>query len=199
MDAGEGVAEQDMRLIGHVLEAGRSLVIAVNKWDGMQSDQKVAVRALLDRKLDFVDFAEVHYISALHGSGVGKLFSSVQTAYRSATRDLPTPGLTRILHDAVQAHPPPLVHGRRIKLRYAHQGGSNPPVIVIHGNQVERLPESYRRYLVNTFRRVLDLRGTPVRIELKGGVNPFKGRKRPLTRRQAEKRRRSVRRVKKWK
>jgi GTP-binding protein len=128
---------------------------------------------------------------------VGDLFPQVQKAYAAAMRELPTPGLTKILEQAVQEHQPPLVHGRRIKLRYAHQGGRNPPVIVIHGNQTERVPETYRRYLVNAFRSAMHLTGTPVRIEFKTGSNPYKGRRNKLTPRQVKRKGRLMRHVKK--
>jgi len=148
------------------------------------------VRRQLELKLPFVNYATVHFISALHGTGVGDLLGLVDAAHEAAHRDLPTPELTRVLQDAVTAHQPPLVRGRRVKLRYAHQGGRNPPIVVVHGTQVDRLPASYRRYLANVFRRAFDLHGTPVRIELKGGENPYAGRKNPLTPRQKRKRER---------
>ncbi len=197
LDAREGIGEQDAHLLGYILDAGRAVVIAVNKWDHLSPEQREKVRRELDLKLPFLDFARIHFISALHGTGVGELFESVQRAYRSAMVQLPTPQLTRLLEDAVAAHPPPLVRGRRVKLRYAHQGGKNPPVIVIHGNQTSAVPESYRRYLGNLFRKQLRLEGTPLRIEFKGGENPFAGRRNRLTRRQQEKRRRLMRFVKK--
>ncbi len=197
LDAREGISEQDAHLLGYIVETGRAIVIAVNKWDHLSSEQREKVRRELDLKLPFLDFARVHFISALHGTGVGDLFESVQRAYRSAMVQIPTPRLTRLLEDAVAAHPPPLVRGRRVKLRYAHQGGKNPPVIVIHGNQTGAVPDSYRRYLGNLFRKQLRLEGTPLRIEFKSGENPFAGRRNRLTRRQQEKRRRLMRFVKK--
>ncbi len=190
LDAREGISEQDATLFGFILDSGRALVIAVNKWDGLDADQKARIRRELEVKLPFINFARIHYISALHGSGVGELFESVQKAYASAMRDLPTHRLTEILEDRVQAHPPPVVKGRRIKLRYAHQGGRNPPLIVIHGTQTEAVPDAYRRYLINGFRKALKLEGTPIRIEFKSGKNPYAGRKNVLTKRQIEKRRR---------
>lgn len=199
VDATEGVTEQDLRLLGHILEVGRALVVVINKWDGLTPSHKETVKRSIDRKFAFVDFAAVHFVSALHGSGVGDLFGAVERAYGSAVKELSTAELNRILEHAVEAHPPPLVRGRRVKLRYAHQGGSNPPVIVIHGNQTEHVPDAYRRYLAKTFRKVLGLSGTPVRIELKSGANPFRGRTNVLTERQRQKRRRGMRRVKKWK
>ncbi len=190
LDAREGISEQDATLFGFILDSGRALVIAVNKWDGLDADQKARIRRELEVKLPFINFARIHYISALHGSGVGELFESVQKAYDSAMRDLPTHRLTEILEDRVQAHPPPVVKGRRIKLRYAHQGGRNPPLIVIHGTQTEAVPDAYRRYLINGFRKALKLEGTPIRIEFKSGKNPYAGRKNVLTKRQIEKRKR---------
>ncbi|MGH8353259.1 MAG: ribosome biogenesis GTPase Der [Pseudomonas sp.] len=190
MDAREGVVEHDLNLLGFVLETGRALVIALNKWDGMQPSERDYVKTELERRLFFVDFADIHFISALHGTGVGHLYKSVQASFKSAITRWPTSRLTQILEDAVQEHQPPLVNGRRIKLRYAHLGGANPPLIVIHGNQVEAVPKSYSRYLENTYRRVLKLVGTPIRIEYKGGENPFEGKKNTLTDRQVNKKRR---------
>jgi GTP-binding protein len=173
IDARIGVSEQDMKLLGFVLECGKGLVIAVNKWDGMTEEARDHARATIDRHLDFVTFARVHYISALHGSGVGNLFDSVNEAYESATKKLSTPLLTRLLQQAIVTHQPPLVHGRRVKLRYAHPGGSNPPTIVIHGNQLQSLPESYRKFLAHFYQKKLKLYGTPVLIEYKSGDNPY--------------------------
>ena len=197
LDARDGVTDQDASLLGLAAERGRAMVIAVNKWDGLPPDQRDRVRAQLELKLPFVDYAPVQYISALHGTGVGDLFGLVRASHRAAHRDLPTPELTRILQDAVTAHQPPLVRSRRIKLRYAHQGGRNPPVIVVHGSQAELLPDTYRRYLANVFRKAVRLHGTPVRIELRSGDNPYAGRRNPLTPRQQKKRERLMRHVKK--
>ena len=190
VDAHEGVTEQDVSLIGLAVERGRALVVAANKWDGLSQEQRRRVREQLDRRLPFLDFAEQFTISAMHGTGVGDLLPAAQRAYRAATRDLSTNDLTRVLEDAVAEHPPPLVRGRRIRLRYAHQGGRNPPVIVIHGNQTERLPEAYRRFLINRYRKVFKLKGTPVRLQLKTSDNPYKGRRNKLTPRQERKRKR---------
>jgi GTP-binding protein len=190
LDARQGLADQDASLAAHILESGRALVIAVNKWDGLDPDTRARVHREMERRLGFLDFARWHFISALHGSGVGKLLGEVDRAYASATRDLATSELTRILEQAVSAHPPPLVRGRRIRLRYAHQGGRNPPLIVIHGNQTEAVPAPYKRYLVNRYRQALGLHGTPVRLEFRTGRNPFEGRKNPLTPRQRLKRQR---------
>ncbi len=184
VDARQGVTEQDLHLLGEVLAQGRALTLLINKWDGLSIEQRDKVREDLDRRVSFLDFAETHYISALHGSGVGDLFAVAQRAYESAMRSLPTPRLTQLLQEAVVMHQPPMVRGRRIKLRYAHQGGKNPPVIVVHGNQVSRLPGDYKRYLAHFFRKRLKLSGTPVHIELKGGDNPYEGRRNKLTPRQ---------------
>jgi len=173
VDARLGVSEQDLKLLGFVLDCGRALVIAVNKWDGMTEEARDYARATIDRHLDFVRFARVHYISALHGSGVGNLFDSVNEAYESATKKLSTPLLSRLLEQAQSTHQPPLVHGRRVKMRYAHPGGNNPPTIVIHGNQLNALPESYRKFLAHFFQKKLNLFGTPVLIEFKTSKNPF--------------------------
>lgn len=195
LDARQGIAEQDARLLGHIIDSGRALVIAVNKWDGLDPDHRERVRATLDRKLSFIGYAMVHYISALHGSGVGDLFDAIGTAYRASTASLPTARLTRILEQAVQQHAAPLVRGRRIKLRYAHQGGHNPPLIVVHGTQTHAVPPSYRRYLEGFFRTALGLEGTPVRIEFKTGENPYKGKKNVPTERQIRRRKRLLRHV----
>lgn len=190
MDAREGVVDHDLNLLGFALEAGRAIVIALNKWDGMVPSERDYVKTELERRLFFVDFADIHFISALHGTGVGNLYASVQASFKSAITRWPTSRLTQILEDAVQEHQPPMVNSRRIKLRYAHLGGANPPLIVIHGNQVEKVPKSYVRYLENTYRRVLKLVGTPIRIEFKGGDNPYEGNKNTLTDRQVNKKRR---------
>ncbi|HHQ43191.1 MAG TPA: ribosome biogenesis GTPase Der [Chromatiales bacterium] len=177
LDAREGVTEQDATLLGHAIEAGRGVVVAVNKWDGLPPEQRARVRAEVERRLAFADFAPVRYISALHGSGLGELLAAVRQVADSAARRLPTPRLTRVLREAVTAHPPPPGRGRRrIKLRYAHQGGQNPPVIVIHGTQAERLPAAYRRYLAKRFREAFGLVGTPLRLELRSGENPYAAR-----------------------
>jgi len=196
LDARQGLAEQDANLAGHILESGRALVVAVNKWDGLTPDQRDKAKADLERRLGFLDFASWHFVSALHGSGVGHLMAAVDKAYNNAVRKLSTPELTRILEQAVMEHQPPLVRGRRIKLRYAHQGGRNPPIIVIHGNQTDALPETYKRFLINRFRQVFKLDGTPIRLELKSGKNPYEGRRNTLTPRQQRKRDRLKRFVK---
>ncbi len=196
IDASEGITDQDAHLLGSVLEAGRALIIGLNKWDGLSGEQKALVQRQLDVKLSFLEFAEKHPISALHGSGVGKLFDVVHTLYDSAMVNMSTPVLTRILKEATDAHQPPLVGNRRIKLKYAHQGGRNPPVVIIHGVQTDALPISYKRYLTNYFRTKLRLSGTPIRLEFKSPVNPFQGQKNKLSDRQIEKRKRVVKHFK---
>jgi GTP-binding protein len=197
IDAREGVSDQDLSLLGFTLHSGRSIVIAVNKWDGLDQDTKEKIKEDLERRLGFVDFARVHFISALHGSGVGNLFDSIQEAYRSATKRISTSMLTRIMNMAAEDHQPPLVRGRRVKLKYAHAGGYNPPRIIIHGNQVKDLPESYKRYLINYYRKSLKIMGTPIHIEFQEGDNPFEGRRNKLTQTQIRKRRRMMSFVKK--
>ncbi len=199
LDAHEGVSDQDATLAGFALDAGRAMVIAINKWDGLEKNARERIKAELDRRLPFLDFAEMHFISALHGSGVGHLFEAVGAAYAAATRKLSTPELTRVLEAAVIQHQPPLVRGRRIKLRYAHQGGRNPPLIVIHGNQTEAVPGAYKRYLMNTFRKAFKLYGTPVRLEFKSGDNPYADRRNTLTQRQIQKKKRLKKFVRKKK
>jgi GTP-binding protein len=194
IDAREGVTEQDTSLIGLVLQRGRALTLGVNKWDGLTERQRSELRGELDRQLPFLDFVDTHFISALHGSNIFDILSSADDAARAAVRDMSTRVLNDVLHEAIQAHPPPVVRRHRIKLSYAHQGGKRPPTIVIHGNQTERLPGSYRRYLVKRFRRAFRLRGTPVRIELRTGRNPYEGRRNKLTPRQVRSRDRVRRR-----
>ena len=197
VDAREGISDQDLSLLGFILHTGRSIVIAVNKWDGLEQDVKEEIKQELDRRLGFVDFARIHFISALHGSGVGHLFESIQEAYQSATRRIGTSILTKIMNMAQDDHQPPLVRGRRVKLKYAHAGGYNPPRIIIHGNQVKDLPDSYKRYLMNYYRKSLKIMGTPIHIEFQEGENPFEGKKNKLTQSQIRKRRRMIKFVKK--
>lgn len=197
IDAREGISDQDLSLLGFILNAGRSLVIAINKWDGMTADDREHVKDMLELRLGFVDFARIHFISALHGSGVGNLFDSVQEAYDCATRRVSTALVTRIMKMAAEDHQPPLVRGRRVKLKYAHAGGYNPPIIVIHGNQVSDLPDGYKRYLMNYFRQSLKVMGTPIRIQFKEGENPFADKKNVLTATQLRKRKRLMSHIKK--
>lgn len=196
MDAQKEIADQDLHLLGFILEAGRALVLVINKWDGLEDYQKDRIKADVDQQLSFIRFAEIYYISALHGSNVGKLYAAINRAYESATRNLTTARLTRILEQAVAAHPPPLIRGRRLKLRYAHQGGVNPPRIIVHGNQTEQVPASYQRYLTNYFTEAINAVGTPVKIEFKTGANPFADRKNKLTKRQQFRRARMIQHIK---
>jgi GTP-binding protein len=194
MDASEGYTDQDSTLLGHVLEHGRGLVIAINKWDGLEQDHREQVLKDLDRKFQYVPWARQIRLSALHGSGIAELLNAVNEAWRSATLEMSTSELTRVLQRAFESHQPPMKLGRTAKLRYAHSGGRVPPRIVIHGNRTDTIPDSYRRYLENQFIRHFKLKGTPLVIEFRGGDNPFKGTKNKLTPRQVAKRRR----LKKW-
>jgi GTP-binding protein len=196
LDASETVGDQDASLLGFVASRGRALVIAVNKWDHIAQDQREHIKNQIALRLPFVDYAPLHFISARHGTGVGELLRSIDAAYDSAMKDLPTNELTRLLESAMVAHQPPIVRGRRIKLRYAHQGGRNPPLIIIHGNQTESVPDTYRRYLVNMYRKAYQLVGTPVKVEFRSEENPFAGRRNELTPRQVRKRRRLIKRNK---
>jgi len=190
LDAREGIADQDVSLIGLVLERGRAMTLGINKWDGLSSSERGALRREIERKLPFLDFVERHNISAKHGSNIYDLLESAVRGADCAWREMPTSQLTQVLIDAVAEHPPPLVRGRRIKLSYAHQGGRNPPVVVVHGNQTDRLPLSYRRYLINRIRKVFRLSGTPIRLELVSSRNPYAGKRNRLTPRQIKSRQR---------
>ena len=177
IDAREGISDQDLSLLGFILESGRSLVLGVNKWDGLEEHAKDRIKTELDRRLGFIDFAKIHFISALHGTGVGHLYASVEEAFVSATKRISTAMVTKILDMAAFDHQPPMHNGRRIKLKYAHAGGYNPPIIVIHGNLAKKLPQSYKRYLMNYYRKSLKIMGTPIRIEFRETSNPFAGKK----------------------
>lgn len=197
IDAQEGITDQDATVLGHVLDAGRALVIAVNKWDGLSSDQRDGVQYQLERRLDFVSWAPVVFISARHGSGLREMMQAIHRSHASATREFSTHDLTEVLTLAFSSYQPPQVQGRVAKLRYAHQGGRLPPRIVLHGNRLSTLPESYRRYLENFVRKHYRLIGTPVRLEVRGGENPYADRRNVLTERQQRKRKRLVQHVKK--
>jgi len=173
LDAQQDVSDQDAHLAGFILDAGRSLVVALNKWDGLKADQREQVMRDFERKLHFLSFARLCHISALKGSGIGPLMTAVRGAYAAAMAKLPTPRLTRVLQEAVTRQSPPRSGLQRPKPRYAHQGGSNPPVIVVHGNAVESMPDSYRRYLEHCFRDAFRLQGTPLRVSFRQGENPF--------------------------
>lgn len=194
LDAGAGVSEQDARLLGYLLDAGRALVIALNKWDRLAPGARRALRDAVSRRLGFIDFSAVHPISALRGEGLAGLMRSADDAWAAATTRMAAGELTRLVQTAAARHPPPAVRGRRIKFRYAHQGGINPPVVVIHGgNSVEETPEPYARYLARAIRSRFGLLGTPLRIEFRSGGNPYAGRGNPLTPRQARHRKRLIR------
>lgn len=191
LDASEGVTEQDLHILGYALDAGKSLIVILNKWDGLDNDHRDYVKKELLRRLDFVTFAKIHFISALHGTGVGDLYASIDACYASAFKEISTADLNRVFEKAVADNPTPMVHGRRIKLRYAHVGGHNPPTIVIHGNQTEYVPENYKRYLMSTFRKAFKLVGTPIRLNFVTSDNPYKHKKNVLTYRQMKKRERN--------
>jgi GTP-binding protein len=173
LDAQQDISEQDAHIAGFILESGRALVVAVNKWDGLTSDRRDEIKNDMDRKLDFLGFAETRFISALKGTGIKQLMTSVDTAYAAATANLSTPRLTRALQEAVEKQEPKRKGSTRPKMRYAHQGGQNPPIIVIHGNALDGITEPYKRYLEKHFRETFNLIGTPLRIELRSGKNPF--------------------------
>ncbi|MBN2606059.1 MAG: ribosome biogenesis GTPase Der [Thiotrichales bacterium] len=177
IDGSEGITDQDLTLLGLALESGRGLVIAINKWDNLTEDQRNKIKHELEFKLHFVDYAKKHLISALHGSGVGDLFKTIRGVYQAVMKKVSTSDLNRVLEQAVLDHQPPLIGGRRVKLRYAHLGGSNPPRVIIHGTQVDKLPQAYTKYLMNVFRKAFKWQGTPVFIEYKVTVNPYENRK----------------------
>jgi GTP-binding protein len=193
LDARANVTEQDVHLIGLAAERGRALAIAINKWDGISSHERRLIEREVDRRLDFVPYASMHYVSALHGSGIAELVKAALIAYKNAGVELATPRLNRVLEDAMQVNPPPMVRGRQVRLRYAHQGGKYPPLVVVHGTQAEKIPDHYKRYLENAFREALKLRGTPVRVELRTTDNPYAARRTKLTPRQGKNRRRMLR------
>jgi GTP-binding protein len=193
LDGSEGLVEQDLHVLQYAARAGCGVVIAVNKWDGLTADEKRARKTTLDRRLEFVPWAPLKFISALHGSGVGHLLREVKMVYEAGAFDVGTSMLNRILERLITAHPPPSVRGRAIKLRYAHKTGDHPPRIAVHGNQTQSLPASYVRYLENGFREALNLVGNPVRLDLKTGDNPYAGKRNELTRRQRASRKRVMR------
>ncbi len=194
LDARQDISDQDAHIAGFALESGRAIVVAVNKWERLSREARDKVKADIERKLKFLQFARFHFISALEGSGLGDLLKSIDETYAAAMAKLSTPRLTRVLQDAVAQHQPPITGLFRPKMRYAHQGGMNPPVIVIHGNAVEHVPDSYRRYLENVFRQAFNLKGTPLRVEFRQGRNPYAEKKpAPLTKREENKARREKR------
>lgn len=197
LDAKEGTTEQDATLLGMIADKGRALMIVLNKWDGLDDYQKLEVKRKLAVKLSFINYASVHFISALHGSGVGKLFSPIQQAFKSAGSQHPTPLLNKILEKANAGHQPPPVKGRRLKIKYVHQIDVFPPTFVLHGNHLQNVPNSYERYLKNLFIRELNLSNTPIKLEYKSGDNPFKNKKNTLNARQITKKRRLMKFTKK--
>jgi GTP-binding protein len=199
LDAGEGVTDQDATVLGAVLDAGRALVVAVNKWDGQSDYTRQQTEALLERKLSFVDWAEAVRISALHGSGLRELFKAIHRAHASATRKFSTADVTKALEIAYETNPPPVVRGHVAKLRFAHPGGENPPTFIVHGTRLRTLSDTYRRYLENFFRKRFKLVGTPVRFVFKEGENPYKDKKNVLSERQVAKKQRLIRHAKRGK
>ena len=193
IDARENLADQDLTLIGHAMDEGRALVIAVNKWDGMDTYAREQCQRALERRLAFVEWAKTVFISALHGSGLRELMRAVVRAHSAATRQLSSSELTRTLEKAYEGYQPPLVRGHAPKLRYAHPGGSNPPTVIIHGSRTKHIAPAYRRYLEGFFRKRFKLEGTPVRIEFRDGENPYAGKKNVLTENQQKKRQRVIR------
>jgi GTP-binding protein len=192
LDAREGVTDQDLHLIGIAADRGSALVIGINKWDSMSLADRRQVERDAERMLDFVAYAERCFISALHGSNIAELVTTAMRAYESAGRRVSTPRLNELLERAITAHPPPIIRGRQVRLRYAHQGGRFPPLIIVHGSQAEKIPGRYRRYLENAFRKALKLTGTPIRVEFRSGENPFAGRRNRLTPRQERRRKRII-------
>jgi GTP-binding protein len=193
VDAQADIADQDAHIGGYILEAGRALVVAVNKWDAIDAEKRKDVKSDLERKLQFLDFADFQAISARMGTGIEPLLKNVDGAFAASMAKLSTPRLTRALQAAVEQQQPPMSGRFRPKMRYAHQGGSNPPIVVIHGSGLDGVKQPYKRYLENTFRKTFKLTGTPLRIELKSSVNPYEGKRKPLTEKQdAQRRRRKI-------
>ncbi len=198
LDAQQDISDQDAHIAGYVLNAGRAVVVAINKWDGLDAHQRDVAKSELMRKLGFLDFASLLFMSALRGTGVKSLLPAVDGAYEAAMARLPTPKLTRVLQAAVTQHQPPKAGPFRPKLRYAHQGGHNPPIVVVHGTAIAHISDSYRRYLENTFRTAFELKGTPLKVEFRQGHNPFADRKpKPLTESEEKRLRRQRRRGRK--
>ncbi|MDG2524119.1 ribosome biogenesis GTPase Der [Stenotrophomonas sp. HITSZ_GD] len=196
LDATEGVTDQDATVLGAILEAGKALVVAINKWDGLTDYQREQAEDLLSRKLSFVNWAEAVRISAKHGSGLRELFRAIHRAHASATKEFSTAEVNKTLEVAYETNPPPSIRGHVSKLRYVHPGGSNPPTFIVHGTRLKVLPDSYKRYLENFFRKRFKLVGTPVRFIFREGANPYEGKKNELTDRQIARKRRLMRHVK---
>ncbi|MBT2768276.1 ribosome biogenesis GTPase Der [Stenotrophomonas sp. ISL-67] len=196
LDASEGVTDQDATVLGAVLDAGRALVVAINKWDGLTDYQREQAEALVSRKLGFVPWAETVRISAKHGSGLRELFRAIHQAHASATHEFSTSEVNKALEIAYETNPPPAIRGHVSKLRYVHPGGSNPPTFIVHGTRLKELPESYKRYLENFFRKRFKLIGTPVQFIFREGANPYEGKKNVLSERQIAKKKRLIKHVK---
>ncbi len=193
VDGLEGLVDQDLHVLQLGANAGAGIVVAVNKWDGLDPEQRRARLGTLERRLEFVPWVPVHTVSALHGRGIGRLMRAVKAVYTAGAFDVGTMRLNRILQTLVQAHQPPVVRGRPIKLRYVHKAGDHPPHLIVHGNQTGALPAAYVRYLENGFREALELTGNPVRVDLRTSANPYAGKRNPLTRRQRLRRKRVMR------
>ena len=196
IDGRESLVDQDLHILQYALEAGAALIIAINKCDGLDGDQKSKISDDIERKLSFAPWLPLHRISALHGTGVGHLFNSVDQVYAAGEFDVTTSLLTRLVRNLVESHPAPAVRGRQIKIKMATRAGSHPPRVVVHGNQLKSLPASYKRYLENGVREALDLIGNPVHLDFRDSDNPFAGRRNVLTKRQQAHRSRIVRRRK---
>ena len=199
LDASEGVTDQDATVLGAVLDAGKALVIAINKWDGRTDYERQQAETLVSRKLSFVEWAENVRISALHGSGLRELFRAIHRAHASATKVFSTADVTRAIEAAYAANPPPVVRGHVAKMRFAHPGAESPPTFIVHGTRLKTLSNTYQRYLENFFRKRFKLVGTPIRFIFREGENPYKDKKNVLTERQVAKKQRLIRRVKRAK
>ena len=197
IDAKEGIVDQDLHIVSYAEQAGCGIILVVNKWDGLKIAERVEIKKEINRRLQFAPWIPIRFASALHGTGVGDLFIDIQRVNEAGEFNVKTPELNQILDNLTQDHPPPSSNGRQIKLRYAHKVGSYPPTIMIHGNQTERLPSSYVRYLENRYRDKLDLVGLPLRIKTRSTDNPFKGKVNKLSERQYRRRKRMIQRRKK--
>ncbi|ABF14039.1 ribosome biogenesis GTPase Der [Candidatus Palibaumannia cicadellinicola] len=173
LDAHKGISDQDLSLLSLIIDSGRAFVIVVNKWDNLSIERRNSIKDTLAYRLSFINFARIHFISALYGTNIDQIFQSVNEAYHCSTKRISTALLTKILHIAIKEHQPPIISGYRVKLKYAHYGGYNPPIVVIHGNKATELPVSYKRYLSNFFRHSLQIMGTPIRIQFNEPANPF--------------------------
>ncbi|MCY4095914.1 MAG: ribosome biogenesis GTPase Der, partial [Gammaproteobacteria bacterium] len=196
IDATEGIVEQDLHIVSYAVEAGTGLILVVNKVDAMDSEQRRALKNSLSRRLSFAEWIPIHHTSALNRTGIRKLYPKVRQIHRAGKLDVATPELNRILHDAVERHTPPTIRSRSVKLRYVNKLRDHPPSLLVHGNQVESLPSSYRKYLENRFRTALKIVGMPIAIDFRNTENPFGDRRNELTRRQQKHRQRLIQRRK---